>query len=127
MDGYVFDNLVPGGAAVPNSGYPIYIKNVGTTPLAVKISAGTTISNPDNVNISKVHVIITPVGGGAIQNLTLQELMNPAGIALNNAIRLLPSQIHQIAVQVLLEQDAVSGPSATLNNLDFNFGATATN
>ena len=130
IDGYAFGNLVPGGQAQPSNGYPIYVKNVGTTPLALKLGIKGPITNPDNVNLQKVHLIVTSAAGGPAQNFTLQDLIDAnsaGGMALSQATRLIPSQVFQISVQVSMDADAVSGPSAMLSAIDFNFGAIAVN
>ncbi|HXE10222.1 MAG TPA: hypothetical protein VN554_02240, partial [Verrucomicrobiae bacterium] len=36
--GFDFNNLVPGGQAVPAAGYSVYLKNNGGTPLALKMA-----------------------------------------------------------------------------------------
>lgn len=130
MDGYVFGNLVPGGQPTPNNGYPIYVKNVGTTPLAVNISVKGPITNPDGVDLSKVHVLLAPITGGAGQNLLLQDLIAAnatGGIPVNLANHLLPAQAQGYSLKVSLDADAIAGPNATLSSIDFNFGALAVN
>lgn len=130
MEGYTFGNLIPGGQPSPSNGYPVYIKNVGTTPLALKLSVSGTISNPNNVDLTKVHVILSSTNGGAPQNVTLQDLITAnasGGLAVNQASHVLPSQVASYTVQVSLETDAVTGSSASLGNIDFNFGALAVN
>ena len=129
IDGYAFSNLLPGGAPSPTNGYPVYVKNVGTSPLALKLSVAGTVSNPDNVDLSKVHVIISPLTGAG-QNLTLQDLIaanTTGGISINQASHIIPSQIASFTIQISLDADAMTGPSATLSNIDFNFGALAVN
>ncbi len=131
LEGYNFGNLVPGGQAQPTNGYPIYLKNVGTTPLAIKLSVASGFSNPNNVDLSKVHVILSP-SAGTPQNMTLADLIaanTTGGIAITagGASRVLPSQGTFFTAQVSLESDAVNGPSASIGNLDFTFGAVATN
>ncbi|MDB5170619.1 MAG: hypothetical protein JWO35_313 [Candidatus Saccharibacteria bacterium] len=130
MDGYVFGNLVPGGQSSPNNGYPVYVKNVGTTPLAVKLSVKGLVTNPDGVDLTKVHVQLTPIAGGASQNILLQDLIaadTTGGIALNLGTRLNQDQSIVYLLRVSLDADAVVGSSATLSNVDFNFGALAVN
>lgn len=130
MDGYVFGNLVPGGASSPTGGYPVYVKNIGTTPLAVNISVKGPIANTDNVDLSKVHVQLTPINGGAGQNMLLQDLIaasSTGGIPVNSTDRLNPSQAFGYLLRISLDGDAVTGPSATLSNIDFSFGAVAIN
>lgn len=130
MDGYAFGNLIPGGTPSPNSGYPVFLKNVGTTPLAVRLSIGPQLTNGDNLDLSKAHLILTPSSGGAPQSFTLQDLVSAStsgGLAVNNANHLLPNQSMGFTMQISLDSDAVSGPSASLSNVDFNFGALAVN
>ncbi len=130
MDGYVFGNLIPGGQSSPANGYPLYVKNVGTTPLALRLSVSSQVSNPGNVDLSKVHIILAPTSGGAAQNITLQDLIaanSSGGLAVNQATHLLPSEVTGFLVKASLDADAVSGPSASLSNIDFNFGALAVN
>ncbi len=130
MDGYAFSNLIPGGLPTPNNGYPIYVKNIGTTPLALRLSVSSAVNNPNAVDLTKVHVILAPTGGGAAQNVTLQDLItaqSSGGLAVNQAPHLNPSEVTSFLVKVSLDNDAVTGPSAVLSNIDFNFGALAVN
>ncbi len=130
VDGYVFGNLVPGGTTSPANGYPVYVKNVGTAPLAVNISVKGPISNPDNVDLTKVHIQLTPISGGAGQNMLFHDLIaanTTGGIPVNLGDHLNPSQAQGYLLRASLEADAVTGPSATLSNIDFNFGALAVN
>ena len=130
MDGYVFGNLIPGGQPSPMYGYPVYLKNVGTSPLAVKLSISGPVSNPDSVDLSKVHVILSTNSGGTPQNILMQDLISAAatgGIAVNQASHVIPSQVMSYSIQVQLDADAIHGPSANLSNVDFNFGAVAVN
>lgn len=129
--GFAFANLVPGGQAVPAPGYPLYLKNAGGTPLALKLAVSSTPSNPDNVDFAKVHVILIPATGNAQpQNFTLQALISSAttgGVALTSPSVLMPGSVQQFSVQISMDSDAVSGASATINNVDLSFGGTAVN
>jgi hypothetical protein len=130
MEGYAFGNLIPGGQPTPMNGYPIYLKNVGTTPLDVKLGISSPVNNPDNVDLSKVKVILTPTYGGAQQIFTLQELIAAnatGGKLVNQAIHMIPTQVFQMTMQVSMDSDAISGPGATLSNVNFNFGGVAVN
>lgn len=130
LSGFTFSGLIPGGAPAPANGYPIYLKNDGSTALALKLSIPKPITNPDNADLSKVHVLLTPFGGGAPQNMTLQDLVSSAasgGIALAQPGRLGVGQSTGFNVQVSMESDAVSGPSATITDIDFSFGAATVN
>ncbi len=130
LDGYVFSSLIPGGQPSPLNGYPVYLKNGGSTALALKLAISKPISNPDNVDLSKVHVILSPLGAGAPQNITLQDLITSTtsgGVALSQMTRLIASQVTGFTLQISMDSDAVSGPSATISDIDFSFGATAVN
>lgn len=128
LEGYNFGSLIPGGMATPTNGYPVYLKNVGTTPLAVKLSIPTGFTNPNNVDLSKVHLILSPIGGGAGQNITLQALVdaaNSGGVALTQATHIIPTQVIGYNLQISMETDVINGPTASLGNVEFDFGGTA--
>jgi hypothetical protein len=132
LDGYSFGSLIPGGAPTPSNGNPIYLQNIGSTALAARISVDPGLTNPDNVDLTKVHIILSPFGGGAPQNVTLQELVSPSttgGLALTigglNHIN--ASGNGGFTMQVQLESDAVAGSSANIGNLTFNFNGLAVN
>lgn len=132
LNGYAFNNLIPGGQPSPTIGFPIYLKNAGTTSLSVKLSISKPLTNPQSVDLSKMHLILSPYSGGVPQNITLQDLTNSAstgGIALTNAgvSRMLPNQTFGCSVQISMELDAISGPSASLSDIDFSFNAIAVN
>jgi hypothetical protein len=131
QSGYNFSNLVPGGSAMPASGYPIYLKNSGGTPVALKFAVSSTPSNPDNVDLSKVNVIIMPVNGGATQVFTLQALIaanTTGGLSINTPAQFLASDTMKYTIQVSLASDANIGSSASLGNIDFAFtGVAVTN
>ena len=130
LNGYAFEGLIPGGAYVPTNGYPVYLKNVGTTSLSIKISVLPGLTNPNQVDLSKVRVSILPLGGGAGQNFSLQELVNAnstGGIALTQGARITSGQSTAVSIKVSMEADAIIGPSANISNLDINFDAVAVN
>lgn len=132
IEGFAFGNIVPGGQASPANGYPVYVRNVGTSPLALKLSVKGPLANPDNVDLSKVHVLLDPVGGGVLQNILLSDLIaadSTGGLAVTSAsaVHLNPSVTTSFLVRVSMDADAVSGPGATISNIDFNFGGTAVN
>lgn len=122
--GFDFNNLIPGGPAVPTAGYGFYLKNSGDTPLAVKFAINSIPDNPNNVDLSKVNLLVTTVGsGGAAQSFTLQSLIDASpsgGLPLNGAA--LPfGQLQQYKLQVSMTTDAIIGSSASLGNLDLVF------
>lgn len=130
VDGYTFSNLIPGGQPMPASGYSIFVKNVGTTPLALKLSVKPAVGNPQNVDLSKVRLILTPTPNGTPQSLTLQELISAdstGGLTIDQAGHIIPSQVLSYTMRIALDSDAITGPSAMLSNIDFSFGAVAVN
>lgn len=126
--GFDFNNIVPGGDPVPITGYPFYLRNAGGTPLALKIAVTSAPSNPDNVDLSKVNVILTTVASGTpAQSFTLQSLIasaNSGGLAiLGNNLGIGINQ--QYKLQVSMDSNAVTGSSASLSNIDFAFTGIA--
>ena len=131
LDGFAFQNLVPGGVAVPNvDTYAFYLKNAGGTPLSLKLAVSSTPLNPDNVDLSKVHIILLPADGSSAQNFTVAALMasyGSGGLAVTSASRLTPGTAMKYSVQVVMDIDAVTGSGANISNVDFSFSGTATN
>ncbi|HVX24421.1 MAG TPA: hypothetical protein VG992_03720 [Candidatus Saccharimonadales bacterium] len=130
VSGYTFGGLIPGGQAMPNNvgnGYPIYVKNAGNTGLLVSLSIPAGFTNPNNLDLSKAHLILTPMEGGAAQTYSLQALA--AGpVQLSGAIgHIAVGQSFGYAMQVQLDSDAVTGSSASLSNLEFDFVGTGVN
>jgi hypothetical protein len=112
--GFDFNNIIPGGSAVPSAGYSFYLKNAGGTP-----------TNPSSVDLSKVNVILTTVGSGTgPQSFTLQSLLAPGGVSVASA-SLASAAAQQYKLQVSMALDAVTSSSASLGNIDFNFSGTA--
>jgi hypothetical protein len=132
VDGYTYSNLIPGGSPTPTNGNPIYLQNTGSVALAAKISVNEALSNPNNVDLTKVHVILLPFGGGALQNITLKDLVTASA---TGGIALTGGGLNHVnaggnagfAMQIMLDSDATTGSSANIGNLIFNFDATAVN
>lgn len=126
--GFDFNNLIPGGSAQPTAGYPVYLKNAGGTPLSLKLAVTSTPSNPDNVDLSKVNVLLTTVGSGVpAQSFSLQGLVSSnssGGLAITSG-NLATGATQQYKLQVSMASDAVSGSSASLGNIDFAFSGQA--
>lgn len=129
VPGYGIGGLIPGGLAMPASGAIVYVKNTGTSAEAISLSVPAGFTNPDNLDLSKVHLVINSTAGGAGQNIVLQDLIDAgnAGLALTAG-----SSTHLIAgtstgynIKISLDADAVVNSGATVNNLDFDFTGTA--
>lgn len=126
--GFSFTNLVPGGSAVPAVGNDIYLKNTGGVGLALKVSVVSTPTNPDNVDFAKVHVVLTPVAGGSVQNFTLAALIASAstgGMPILTPTSLAANTVAQYKIQMSMDSDAFSGTVGLINNIDFSFSGVA--
>lgn len=123
--GFDFNNLVPGGQPVPIAGYPVYLKNNGGTPLALKMAVTSVPTNPDNVDLSKVNVLVTLVGSSTgAQSFSLQSLTGNGGVALPFG-NLAANTSQQFKLQASMASDAVNGSFASLGNIDVSFTGTA--
>lgn len=128
LAGYSFTGLIPGGQALPVNGYVVCVKNTGDSALALKFAISSTPLNPDNVDLTKVHVIVTPTSGGSPQNYVMQSLITPVssgGLAILTPTALLVGESATYHIQISMDIDALSGPSASISNLDFSFSGTA--
>lgn len=127
--GYDFTNVLPGGPAVPAEGNTFYLRNGGTTDLALKLSVnGTQISADTSLALSSVYIILT-APDSSTQKLALPSLFtatNPAGTDLG--ITLDAGTTGQFKVQVQMDSNALSGAttsSAAIKNVALSFGGTA--
>lgn len=125
--GFAFQNVVPGGPAMPAGGSTFYLKNTGTATLALKLSVGGTPVNAASVELSKVSVIVTRVDTHTSQTASLQSLIDgyPSG-GLDLTDSLAPSSTGtQYQISVSMSDDAFTGSSATIGSIDFVFSGTA--
>ncbi len=125
--GFTFSNLVPGGSPTPVGGRSFFLKNAGGAPLTLKLALTSPVSNPDNVDLSKVSVIVTP-SVGTPQTFSLSALIaaaNGGGLSLTSPSQLNPNVAQQFTIQAQMAADAVSGSSATLGNIDLAFTGEA--
>lgn len=129
VPGYGIGGLVPGGMPMPANGGLVYIKNSGTAAEAVSLSIPSGFTNADTLDLTKVHVVLSPIGGGAGQNVALQDLIDAgaAGIPLTvgNTTHLFAGNTTSFTIRFSLDSDAVVTTGATVDNLDFDFIGTA--
>jgi len=124
--GFSFANLIPGGPAVPAAGNSFYLKNSGSTNVALNVSVGAGLSNTANVDLSKVSLTITRMPEASTQTFTIAELVaanTTGGLALTKSID--QNTIVNYIVRASMAADAFSGSSATLSNVDIVFGGIA--
>lgn len=131
--GFEFNNLVPGGGPSPWDGYSLWLKNNGGISENLRLSVSSVPSNPNNVDFSKVNVILTPVGfnAGPAQTFTLDALINAnanGGLAITSPTQLFVGNVQQFTIKVSMALDAIAGNSASIGNVDFAFlGQAVTN
>ena len=121
--GYSFDGIVPGGTPVPINGYNFYVKNFGTTPLALKFSVGSGVSNPDGADLTKVHIFLSSLSTGSTHNFTLQSLIDSnttGGLNINSPAQLAAGASSGYSLMVTMDIDAVVSASAVISNIDIN-------
>lgn len=125
--GFDFNSVIPGGSAVPTAGYALYLRNTGSTTLGLKLAIVSTPSNPANVDLSKVNVLLTTVGSATpAQSFTMQSLIDAGGTGgATVSGNLAASATQQYKLQVSMAADAVTGNSAALGNIDFAFSGEA--
>lgn len=125
--GFVFKDLVPGGAAVPAAGNNFYLKNTGSATLALKAAVSTTPVNAGNVDMSKVYVVLTRVDTSSVDKIALSALTGSygsGGVALQDSLAG-SSTVAQYKYQVAMDADAFSGQEAEITGIDLVFSGTA--
>lgn len=130
VDGYNFGEIVPGGAYMPASGYAVYLKNGGGSGLAPTLAVSSTPTNPSNVDLTKVNIIMTSAASGEVQIFSLQSLIDAhatGGLALTSLSVLFPGQTYQFKMQASMAKDAFVGSSASIGAIDFTLTGTAVN
>lgn len=131
--GYDFSGIIPGSQASQTEHF--LLKNTGSAPLKLKVSATSVPSNPSNIDLGKVSVILTPYSTttfmpGTPQSFSLRSLIDAdatGGLAIDYPSSLAPGTKEEFNIQVSMDVDAASGSSAALSGLDLGFtGATQT-
>lgn len=125
--GYAFAGIIPGSQASQTEHF--LLKNTGSAPLSLKMNLNSAPTNPDGVDLSKVHIILTPYSTvtympGTPQDFTLQSLLDagPAGIAVDYPDPLPSSTKEEFNIQMSMDDDAVNGTSsASLSSVDLGF------
>ncbi len=123
--GFNFANIVPGAVPSPTEGNSFYLKNYGTAPMALKVSIGTVPTNVSNVDLTKVYVVFTRVDTSASQKLSVASLVaghTSGGSAVTDVLA--GGAIAQFKTQVVMDDDAFTGQSATVDGIDLVFTGT---
>jgi hypothetical protein len=124
-NGYAFTHVIPGSQ--PSQAERLFLQNTGSAALDIKLRTTSPPSNPDNIDLSKVKVILTPYDmstnhPGASQSFSLQELLDSStGVPINSPSALSPQGHERFDIQIAMDGDAVNGSGTALSNLDFTF------
>lgn len=124
--GFSFQDVIPGGPAVPTDGYSFWLKNYGSAPLTLKLAIGAAPANTANVDLSKVTIQMVRVDNNATQTMSLQSLIDgyPAsGPTLTDPIA--PNAVVQYKLRVSMAADAFTGSGANLGGIDLVFSGNA--
>lgn len=125
--GFTFSNIVPGGSAMPADGNSFYLKNYGTAALNLKMAISTTPVNTNNVDLTKVFIVITRVDTATTQTFSVTNLVSSyasGGVAFTDSLA--SGAVAQYKASVSMAADAFSGTSATVSGIDLSFLGTAT-
>lgn len=128
--GYHFTGIIPGTQASQTEHF--FLKNVGTAPLALKLSSASTPANPSSVDLSKVKIILTPFDTttfmpGTPQSFSFQSLVDAGsvGVSINYPAALAANSKEEFNIQVAIDDGAVGSAGASLSNIDLAFTGTA--
>jgi hypothetical protein len=122
--GFTFQDVVPGGPAMPTDGHTFYLKNYGTATLNLKTIIGSTPTVTGNVDLNKVKLQLTRVDTEAAQTASVQALKD-GGLALTNTIA--PGAVVQYKLRAVMDADAFDGTGASVGAIDLVFSGTAAN
>jgi hypothetical protein len=116
LPGFSFDNLIPGGWPEPVSGYPVMLRNFGSTPLDLRLALDGAPSNPNNADLNQFSFALMDNGEGTPRLFTLGSLSGD-GQSLNDQIG--PGESRQYTLQVQAADGAPQGISISDVNLSF--------
>jgi hypothetical protein len=125
--GFTFSGVVPGGTAVPASGFATYLKNSGSANLAIKAAISSTPSNLNNVDLTKVFLHITKADNSFSQSFSLKSLIDSyatGGTAIGDTVN--AGTTSQYLLSVSMSSDAFNSTSgATISGVDLVFTGLA--
>src|SRR6266404_473704 len=121
--GFTFSGIVPGGASVPTSGNPVWLRNSGTANLGLKAAISSTPSNLNNVDLTKVFLHVTRSDNSFDQSFSLKSLIDgyaTGGVSIGDTVNI--SATVQYLLRVSMTSDAFSGSSGiTISGVDLVF------
>jgi len=123
--GFSFTNVIPGATASPTDGNSFYLKNYGASTMVLKAAISSVPTNVSSVDLSKVYIVFTRVDTAATQQLSVASLVTAnttGGTTLTDTLA--GGAIAQFKTQVVIDDDAFSGQSATIGGIDLIFNGT---
>jgi hypothetical protein len=114
--GLTFNNVVPGGAAVPTDGYTIYLKNIGSVNLAIKAGIGPVApTNLGGVDLTKTYLHVTRADGTYDQSFSIKSLIDgyAAGVGIGDTIN--TGITAQYKLRVSMDSGAYSGSGSLVS------------
>ena len=124
--GYDFNQVVPGAPLpVPStSANKLWVKNNGQTPVQLRIAFAGVPLNPDNIDLSKTSLVLTPIDSQVSQFLPLQSLLGTGADVPEATFQ--PGSSRGYSVQLLMDADAFTGAGATMPNFDLVLSGVST-
>ncbi len=123
--GFKFTNVIPGAVPNPADGNAFYLKNYGADPMVLRASISTVPTNLAGVNLEKVYLLFTRVDTTASQKLSIASLVaanTTGGTALTDTLN--GGAVAQYRTQVVMDDDAFNGSSASIGGIDLVFYGT---
>lgn len=128
MAGFAFQDIQPDGPPSPEPGYPVYLKNTGSSPLKVSLGTNVNVENPDGVDFAGVHIIWTEQNGER-HDMTLTDFVEAARNNLDfpvvGAFHLQQGEVYRITFQVTIDSQSLGAAHVSLRNIVFVFRAVA--
>lgn len=125
--GFTFNAVVPGGPAVPTNGNAIWLRNNGTSSLAIKLAISSTPSNLSNVDLSKAYLHINRTDTSFSQSISLKSLIDSyatGGTAIGDTLNI--SATTQYLLRVSMDTDAFNSTGGvTISAVDLVFTGLA--
>jgi hypothetical protein len=125
--GFSFSNVVPGGPSVPTTGSLIYLKNNGSSNLALKMAISTVPTNLNGVDLSKVFLHVTRSDNSFDQSFSLKSLIDSyatGGTTIGDNIT--ATTTAQYLLRVSMTNDAFNGTNGiTISGIDLVFTGLA--
>jgi hypothetical protein len=128
VDGFDFSNIMPGQQLQPEDGKTIYLRNDGTTRLALHIAANPLASSSvTNVDTSRVYLALTRASTTDTQQLPLSSLTSGQASSLSYVLN--PGQEISYRLQVRVDEGAVSDTTvqSVIGGLTLVFDGAADN